>query len=83
MGARILPRVYTQLASIVQARSSHVIIYGIHIYSSHTSTIDGARWIFDQVFMRPSYYSTDMSFIMTGSNILLGTDEVKTTQLFE
>jgi hypothetical protein len=84
-----LPRLHIQLASIVQARSSHAIIYDVHIFiiigkiitrhylcCSHihhnTSSTDEARWIFGQVFMRPSYYSTDTSFIMMGSNILSG-----------
>jgi hypothetical protein len=32
MGARILPRVNIELASIVRARSSHIIIYDVHIF---------------------------------------------------
>jgi hypothetical protein len=54
-----------------------------HTSLSQTSSTDKARWIFGQVFMRPSYYSTDTSFIMMGSNILSGTDEAKATQPFE
>jgi hypothetical protein len=35
MGARILPRVHIKLASIIQARSPHIIIYDVHIFISY------------------------------------------------